>query len=49
MLYLHRVGFSRASLPIGKYADVVTIDAGRHKRLNLLKDLMKPTEKLEVV
>lgn len=43
------MGFSRASLSIGKYADLVAIDAGRHKRLNLLKDLKRTNEGLGVL
>lgn len=49
IVYLHGVSFSRASLSIGKYADMVAIDAGRHKRLDLLKDLMKADEGLRVL
>lgn len=47
--YLHGVRFARASLSIGKYADMVAIDAGRHQRLNLLKDLMKPNALLKLL
>lgn len=38
--HLHSVRFARARLSVGKYADVVAVDAGRHQGFDLLKDLM---------
>ena len=37
--YLHGVSLPRACLSIGKYAHVIAIDAGGHKRPNLLENL----------
>lgn len=48
-VYLHGVGFSRASLSIRKYADVVAIDAGCHQRLDLLKDLIQTNQTVSVL
>lgn len=47
--YLHSVGFSRASLSVCKYADVIAIDTGCNQRLDLLKHLMDPIKLLQML
>ena len=37
--YLHGVSLPRACLSIGEYAHVIAIDAGGHKRPDLLENL----------